>query len=151
MIYWLAEEEHKIASMALADSLGLGLSHADRKLCRHKTQGKPWGFFKTHCSEDLPQSSAKASGDTVYSKVMRSVSSSSVPPPFLSYPYPTLLVFVLYRPRAAQVRVKARAGWCFCERDKHLGVNNPEDLIHLTSTAYKSTNSMHPQRSQKGK
>lgn len=52
-IYWLAEEQHKIASMALADSLGLGVSHADRKLCRLKTQGKPWGFLKTHCSEHL--------------------------------------------------------------------------------------------------
>lgn len=78
-IYWLAEEEHKIASMALADSLGLGLSHADRKLCRYKTQGKPWGFFKTHCSEHLLQSSAKASGDTVYTEVMRSVSSFFLP------------------------------------------------------------------------
>lgn len=137
--------------MALAESLGLEVSHADRKLCRQKTQGKPWGFFKTHCSEHLLQSSAKASGDTVYSEVMRSVSSSRVSPPFPPYPHPTFPVFVLYRPGAAKVRVKARAGWCFCAWDKHSGVNNPEDLIHLTSTAYKSTNSRRPQRSQKGK
>lgn len=36
---------------------------------------------------------------------------------------------------------------CFCEPDN--GVNNPEDLVHLTSNAYKSTNSRRPQRSQK--
>ena len=45
-IYWLAEEEHKIASVALAESLGLGVSHADRKLRRQKAQRKPRGFFK---------------------------------------------------------------------------------------------------------
>ena len=71
------------------------------------------------------------------------------PLPFISFPYPTQPVFVFYRPRAAQVRVKARAGWCFCERDNR--VNDPKDLVHLTSNAYKSTNSRRPQRSQKGK
>ena len=59
-LYCLAEEEHKISSMALADSLGLGVSHADRKLCRQQTQGKPWGFFKAHCSKHLLQSSVKS-------------------------------------------------------------------------------------------
>ena len=145
-IYWLAEKEHKVASMSLAESLGLGVSHANRKLSRQKMQRKSRGFCKTHRWEHLLQSSAKASGDTVYSRgdeICEFIKSS------LSFL--TLLVFVLYRPRAAQVRVKARAGWCFCELDKHSGGNNPEDLAHLTSTAYKSTNSRPPQRSQKGK
>lgn len=148
-IYWLAEEEHKIASMTLADSLGLGVSHADRKLCRQKTQGKPWGFFKMYCSEHLLQSSAKSTrrysihrGDEICEFIKSG-------PAFISFPYSTLPVFVFYRPRAAQVRVKARAGWCFCERDNE--VNNPRVLVHLTSTAYKSTNSRRPQRSQGGK
>lgn len=104
-IYFLAKEEYKTVYVASADSLGLGVSHVDRKLFREKTQGKPWGFFKT---EHLLQSSAKAGGDTVYAEAMRSLSSSRVP---LSFPYPPLPVFAFYRPRAAQVRVKARAGW----------------------------------------
>lgn len=101
-IYFLAKEEYKTVSVALADSLGLGVSHVDRKLFREKTQGKPWGFFKT---EHLLQSLAKAGRDTVYAEAMRSLSS------FISFPYPPLPVFAFYRPRAAQVRVKARAGW----------------------------------------
>lgn len=80
-IYFLAKEEYKTASVALADSLGLGVSHVDRKLFREKTQGKPWGFFKT---EHLLQSSAIAGGDTVYTEAMRSLSSSRVP--LLSFP-----------------------------------------------------------------
>lgn len=109
-------------------------------------QRKSRGFCKTHHREHLLQSSAKTSGNTVYSRgdeICEFIKSS------LSFP--TLLVVVLYRPRAAQVRVKARAGWCFCELEKHSGGNNPEDLAHLTSTAYKSTNPRPPQRSQKGK
>lgn len=131
-IYFLAKEEHKIVSIALADSLGLGVSHADRKLCRQKTQGKPWGFFKMlWASPSIIGKSWRRYSILRGDEICEFIKSTS---PFICFPYPPLPVFVFYRPRAAQVRVMVRAGWCFCERDN--GVNNPEDLVHLTSTAY---------------
>lgn len=79
-IYWLAEEEHKRQSHLALDSAMLIVNAADRR-----PKENPGASLKTHCSEHLLQSSAKASGDTVYSEVMRSLSSSRAP--LLSFPY----------------------------------------------------------------
>ena len=74
-IYLLAKEEHKTASMALADPLGLEVSHADRKLCRQKTQENPGASLK-HTAWSISFNHQQKLPEIQHTQeVMRSVSS----------------------------------------------------------------------------
>lgn len=139
-------QEWKTVHTALADSLGLGISSRDRKLRRQKSRANPGASLK-HAALSISFNHRR---DAAYAggggdEMCGFIQSTS---PFIAVQHPSLPEVLFYRPRAAQVRVTVGAGWCVWDQD--IRVNNPKDLIHLTSTAYKSTN-RRPSRSQKGK
>lgn len=149
-MYWLAEREAKVSLLGSRritwpwKSAMWIVNSVDRR-----AKENPWASLK-HAAQSNPLNHLQNQVEIQYTQRWWDLWVHQENPHSTFFPF-FLPLFVLYRPRAAQVRVKARAGWCFCERDKHSGVNNSEDQVHLTSSANKSTNPRRPQRSQKGK